>query len=92
MRPVVWLLVAALLGLQYVLWLGKDGVLDLHRLRQAVAASQHENGNLQARNDALAAEVADLKHGLEGVEEHARAALGMIKPGETFFQVIEESR
>ena len=41
------------------------------------------------RNDALYAEVLDLRRGLETVEERARYDLGMIKENETFFQVLE---
>jgi cell division protein FtsB len=39
----------------------------------------------------LAAEVQDLKSGLDAIEERARSELGMIKEGETFFQIIEEA-
>ena len=46
-------------------------------------------GWLQYRNDALAAEVEDLKSGEAAVEERARNELGMIKPGETFYRVVE---
>jgi cell division protein FtsB len=41
------------------------------------------------RNDALYAEVEDLRKGQEALEERARDELGMIKENETFFQVIE---
>ena len=41
------------------------------------------------RNDALYAEVLDLRRGLETIEERARYELGMIKDNETFFQVLE---
>ena len=41
------------------------------------------------RNDALYAEVKDLRKGLETIEERARYELGMIKENETFFQVLE---
>jgi type I restriction enzyme R subunit len=37
----------------------------------------------------LAAEVEDLKSGEEAVEERARSELGMIKPGEKFYRVVE---
>ena len=40
-------------------------------------------------NAALQAEVTDLQQGLDAIEEHAREDLGMIKKGETFYQVVE---
>ena len=44
---------------------------------------------LKQRNDALAAEGEDLKSGEAAIEERARSELGMIKPGETFYRVVE---
>ena len=44
---------------------------------------------LKQRNAALAAEVEDLKSGEAAVEDRARSELGMIKPGETFYRVVE---
>ena len=41
------------------------------------------------RNEALYAEVLDLRKGQEAIEERARHDLGMIKKDETFFQVLE---
>lgn len=43
----------------------------------------------QERNQSLYAEVLDLRKGQEAIEERARNELGMVKPDETFFQVIE---
>ena len=48
-----------------------------------------ENLELRERNAALQAEVADLRQGLDAIEEHAREDLGMVKEGETFYQVVE---
>ena len=48
-----------------------------------------EEKKLQERNKALAAEVHDLKQGLEAIEERARNELGMIKKDETFYQIIK---
>jgi cell division protein FtsB len=45
--------------------------------------------NCAERNRALAAEVADLKSGVDAVEEIARSELGMIRTGETLFQVVD---
>jgi cell division protein FtsB len=58
-------------------------------LRQQVEQQAHENEGLKQRNAALAAEVEDLKSGEAAVEERARSELGMIKPGETFYRVVE---
>jgi len=87
----VLLLALALLlaALQYKLWYGNGGQREVDALRVQVAAQETENRKLQARNDALAAEVADLKAGGEAVEERARSELGMVKPGETFYRVID---
>jgi len=83
----------ALVGLlalfQYSLWLGDGGALDVWRLERAIAAQRAENAELRQRNRRLEAEVVDLKEGLEAVEERARRELGMIGPGETFYQVVE---
>jgi cell division protein FtsB len=63
-------------------------VRQVARLRQAVAAQSAENGQLAERNRQLAAEVRDLKTGLEALEERARSDLGMIARNETFYQVV----
>ena len=92
MRKAPWLLLVLvlLLGwLQYKFWLGVGSSGQVVALEQQVAAQKRENAGLQERNDALAAEVEDLKSGESAVEERARSELGMIKPGETFYRVVE---
>lgn len=83
------LLVAMLAFLQYRLWLGEGGRGSVAVLAERVDQQARENEGLQQRNDALAAEVEDLKSGEAAVEERARSELGMIKPGETFYRVVE---
>ncbi len=90
MKWVLGLLVVLFLFLQFQLWLGEGGLIEVKRLREAINTQQQENARLKARNAALEAEVRDLKRGLEAVEERARSELGMIKKDETFFQIIEE--
>jgi cell division protein FtsB len=80
----LWLL------LQYSLWFGNSGLLRVWQLNQSLEGQRGENAKLKERNDALEAEVLDLKKGLEAIEERARTDLGMVKKDETFFQVIEE--
>lgn len=62
---------------------------DVWTLDDAIAVQVVENTQLKERNQMLAAEVADLKQGYEAVEERARYDLGMIKEGETFYQVVD---
>lgn len=83
------LLVAALVMLQYRLWFGEGGRRSVRVLEHRVQQQVRDNEGLQQRNDALAAEVEDLKSGEAAVEERARSELGMIKPGETFYRVVE---
>lgn len=73
--------------LQYSFWFGEGGARDVRELKKAVAKQQEENAKLADRNRILAAEVQDLKIGLEAVEEHGRLDLGMIKQNETFYLV-----
>ena len=90
-------ILAAILGtlvvlIQYPLWLGKGGwrsVLDIDR---KVVAQREANDRLTRRNDTVAADVRDLKQGLDAVEERARYELGMIRGDEIFFQVVEPEK
>ncbi len=91
-RYIVWVAVALLVATAYLqmkLWTASGGLADSQRLRQRVEDQRQQNVDLKKRNEALAADVEDLKHGREAVEERARGELGMIKPGETFYQVVE---
>ena len=90
MKFIVGLLLVLLLALQYQLWISKDGLRELRQLSRSIKQQRHENATLIERNQVLKAEVQDLKSGLDALEERARSGLGMIKQGETFFQVVEE--
>lgn len=74
--------------LQYRIWLSDDGVRESYRLRVAVDQQAATNAELKRRNEQLAAEVADLKSGMTAIEERARSELGMVSPGESFYQVV----
>lgn len=81
-------LVLLLLSLQYQLWLSNEGIHELRKLREEFHLLSEKASKMKKTNLALAAEVKDLKHGLEAVEARARHDLGMIKEGETYYQVI----
>jgi len=87
MRPLLFLLAALLLVLQYRLWISAEGWREVWGLREAIGTQQAENSRLAARNARLEAEVQDLKEGLDAAEEIARTDLGMIGPGETLYQI-----
>ena len=86
-RVVPALLVALLLVFQGQLWIGRGSVTNVREMQQRLTDQQAKNTKSQASNDQLAAEVRDLKEGLEMVEEKARSELGMVKPNEIFVQV-----
>jgi len=78
-----------LLGLQVTWWFGKGGVRDQQRLGEQIDAQQAELSSLRSRNGKLAAEVVDLKEGMDAIEEIARSEMGMVKRNEIFYRVLE---
>jgi cell division protein FtsB len=89
MRKLIVFLIILLVYLQYRLWLGDGGLLELWNVHQEVEAQRDENARLRERNEALDAQVLDLKQGLDAIEERAREDMGMVKQGETFYQIVE---
>jgi len=92
MRRPYWLFVVLLLllgGLQYRLWVGEGSLAQVNSLNKQIADQQGENERLLERNRILEAEVLELKQRMETVEERARQELGMVKEGETLYQLIE---
>ncbi len=91
MRILAVVFVALIALLQYPLWLGKGGWLRVWEIDRQVRAQKDSNAKLRVRNDALDAEVRDLKQGYDAIEERARYELGMIRQDEIFFQVMEKT-
>ncbi|MFI8479701.1 cell division protein FtsB [Pseudomonas sp. NPDC078700] len=92
MRKAYWLfpvLILILAGLQYRLWVGEGSLAQVSGLKDQIASQQGENERLLERNRVLEAEVRELKKGMETVEERARHELGMVKDGETLYQLAE---
>ena len=87
MRLVTLALLALLALVNVELWFGKGGLPRRMELEAKLQAQQAANDAARARNEQLAAEVADLKEGLEMVEEKARFELGMVKPDEILVQI-----
>ena len=89
-RFIYIIFIIALILLLYRLWFSDSGLQEVFRLEDAIAKQTAENTMLTERNNALAAEVIDLKEGLESVEERARSELGMVGHNESFFLVVPE--
>jgi cell division protein FtsB len=88
---ILTLLAVLLLALQVRLWFGDGSLMHAHHLDIQVQEQQIENQRLVERNTLMAAEVDDLKQGMEAVEEIARKDLGMVKENETYF-IFRESK
>lgn len=91
MRLFKLFLIGLLCYLQYQLWFGFNGLNDYFMHSEHAERLAQTNDKLHKRNQVLAADVKDLKVGLEGVEERARNELGLIKKGETFFRIVPKS-
>ncbi len=86
---VIAALIFLLALLQYKLWFSPDSITQFWKLKSTIAVVHQENDVLQARNDHMAADVKDLKQGDEAVEERARNELGLVKPNEVFYQIVQ---
>ena len=78
--------------IQYPLWFDRGGWINVIDLHQQYESQKAINLQLEKENDALLAEVNDLKDGTDAIEERARDELGMIKKGEIFFEVIKTKK
>jgi cell division protein FtsB len=78
-----------IIHLQYRLWLGDGSVAQINAYQQRLDDLKKQAQEKRERNEALYAEVLDLRKGEEAIEERAREELGMIKEDETFFQILE---
>ncbi|MFW5431317.1 MAG: cell division protein FtsB [Methylophilaceae bacterium] len=90
MKALTLIFVALIALLQYPLWLGKGSWLRVWNVSQQVNKQKDKNNEDKQRNEALRAEVRDLKLGDKALEERARSELGMIKSDEVFYQVIDQ--
>ena len=88
MRILAIFLAILIAALQWPLWVGKGSWLRVWQLDTQLVAHRDSNAKLKERNDALEAEVRDLKTGTDAIEERARNELGMIRQDEVFFQVL----
>lgn len=89
MRSFVFIMVMILVGLQYKLWAGHDGIAHWHALQKQLIVQEEKNKKLAGTNQALDADIMGLKSGDQALEEQARFELGMVKEGEVYYQFID---
>ncbi len=89
MKMIGAMLLVILVGLQYKLWWGDEGLLQRRNLENKLALKKIENERLAARNHALEADIIELKQGDQALEEQARFELGMVKENETYYQFAQ---
>jgi len=75
--------------LQYVLWFKDDGILKMLSLKKELSLQIEQNEKLKQKNQVLYQQIERLKKDPEVAEGRARGELGMIKKGETFYQIIK---
>jgi len=90
MRWLTLILLVLLAGLQFRLWVGEGSLAHRAELNRQLQQQEEENQALRDRNKRIATDVESLKTNLDSIEEKARADLGMIKQGETFYLVIDK--
>lgn len=88
-RILTVILLVMLAGLQYRLWITDGGLAHAHRLNSEKQATEEANLAMRARNEALDAEIRDLKSGVAAIESRARRTLGMVKQNETFYLLVK---
>jgi cell division protein FtsB len=87
-RVLIVLLVLVFIALQYRLWFGDGSLSEVVQLTRELEQQKQKLKELEERNRKLEAQVLDLQNGFDAYEEKARNDLGMIKQGESFFQIV----
>lgn len=86
-RLVALTLLLLLVVLHGQLWTGRGSIGQVQEMRRQLAQQQQANAQARQANERLAAEVQDLREGLDMVEEKARGELGMVRQGEIYVHV-----
>lgn len=89
MRFIIVCLVLILVGLQYKLWVSEDSLPRWFVLNKKLTAQLDENKKLFLRNQAMEADISELKSGEQALEERARHDLGMVRENETYYQFVD---
>lgn len=89
MKILITIIILLIIHFQYRIWVGDGSVAESEAYQLRLDDLKKQVEEKRQRNEALYAEVLDLRKGQEAIEERARDELGMIKEDETFFHVLE---
>ena len=90
LRILLALMFSLLVYLTYQLVWGEQGMRRQEELAKQIQYQESINGQLRQRNEALRAQVRDLRQGEDAVEEHIRTESQYIKEGEVFYRMVEK--
>ncbi len=80
-------LVVLFVVLQYKLWVGEGSLAEVASMERDIETQQQAIEEMKKHNMAMQAEIDSFKNDQDAVEERARSDLGMIREGETYFQI-----
>lgn len=85
----ILVLLAILILMQYRLWFESGGIQEMGHLNKKLSEQMKENAELKKRNEELLFAIKRLQNSQEALESRARSELGMVKKGETFYQIVK---
>ena len=90
MRLLLLVIVLACIAIQIPLRWGGSGYAQVDVLEQQLEAQLQRNKALEARNNAMQAEIDDLRGGTEALEARARAQLNLLGEDEYLIQIVSD--
>lgn len=90
MRLLLLVLLFACIAIQIPLRWGGSGYAQVDVLAQQLEQQLQRNKALEARNNAMQAEIDDLRDGTEALEERARVLLNLLADDEYLIQIVSD--
>lgn len=86
------ILLIILFYLQFNIWFGDNSYSKLSDLKKNIEEKEENNIELARKNSDLEEEKNKLTSGKDAIEGVARFELGLIKPGETFYNFNKDNK
>lgn len=88
MNKFKFLLITILFFIEYFLFFGNHGILELNKLNKFIKQQKNINEKIKITNNNLLKEIFLLQKNNEITEEYMRNNIGLIKNGEVFYFLI----